>query len=372
MMRLAIVVDTLLVGGAQKLVVSFVEAQTTREVEATVVSLGTASSSVIVDALQAAGVRVLTYPSHSLFCLRRIRQLIRFFKIEKFDLIHSHLTYSNILGCLAGYFSKTPVIVSLHSIASYKSRFSSLLSRVEEIFVRNMALRIIAVGHAVADANRKRFAGRTIDVIPNGTPTFSPVSSESRREIRNEFSKNGTSIILISVGRFAVPKGYDDMIDAFYFLHKRDSKAMLIMVGTGSLFEHIKARISDLNLDNSVICLGERNDVPHLLVASDIYVSSSHREGLPVAILEAMMAGLPIISTAVGDVPYVVTEDVGYLVPPHNPKRLAETLFELINSPDKIRAMGKAARARAIQEYSIDVWATRVMSLYIDAIAANR
>lgn len=371
MMRLAIIIDTLLVGGAQKLVVSFIEAQATQEIETTVISLSTASSPIIVEVLRATGVRVITYPSRSLFDLSRLINLIRFFKNEKFDLIHTHLTYSNILGCLSGYFSKTPVIVSLHSVASDKRRFSSQLSRIEELFVRNIALRIVAVGYAVAAANKKRFTGRRIEIIPNGTPTFNLVSSEFRQEIRNEFSMHGSTIILISVGRFAVPKGYDDMVDAFRILHERNPHTMLILVGKGSLIDHINNKISDLHLDDSVICLGERSDVPNLLVASDIYVSSSHREGLPVAILEAMMAGLPIISTAVGDIPHIVTEDVGFLVPPHNPERLADTIFELINSPDKIRAMGKAARARAIKEYSIDVWVTRMISLYKTTIMAT-
>jgi glycosyltransferase involved in cell wall biosynthesis len=372
MIRLAIIVDTLLVGGAQKLVASFVEAQTVQDVEVTVISLSTASSSVIVDALQAAGIQILIFPSRSLFGIWRMTQLIRFFKSEKFDLIHTHLTYSSILGCLASFFSKTPVIVTLHSIASDTSRFSFQLNLVEEVVVRSLASRITAVGFAVADANRNRFAGRIIEIIPNGTPVFNCIPSDLRRKIRSGFSENGTSTFLISVGRFTQAKGYDDLIDAFCILHERDPKTVLLMVGSGSLFEQIKAKISAMHLNGSVKCLGERNDIPQLLMSSDIYVSSSHREGLPVAILEAMMAGLPIISTTVGDIPHVVTKDIGYLVPPHHPERLAEALFKLINSPDKILAMGKAARNRAIQEYSVDVWATRMMSLYTDAIAANR
>jgi glycosyltransferase involved in cell wall biosynthesis len=127
-----------------------------------------------------------------------------------------------------------------------------------------------------------------------------------------------------------------------------------------------------MQLDDAIRCLGVRSDVPQLLAASDIFVSSSHWEGLPVAILEAMMAGLPIVATAVGDVPKVITPEAGIIVSPHQPDCLAEALDNLINAPEKARAMGNAARARAIQEYSLDTWMKRHIVVYEAALGAAR
>jgi glycosyltransferase involved in cell wall biosynthesis len=108
------------------------------------------------------------------------------------------------------------------------------------------------------------------------------------------------------------------------------------------------------------------------LAASDIYASSSHWEGLPVAVLEAMMAGLPIVSTSVGDIPRVVTSDTGILVPPHEPVCLAEALSELVRAPEKAHAMGTAARRRAMQEYSLDTWIKRLTSLYEETLSFSK
>ena len=124
-----------------------------------------------------------------------------------------------------------------------------------------------------------------------------------------------------------------------------------------------------MQLDHSICCLGVRSDVPQLLAASDIFVSSSHWEGLPVAILEAMMAGLPIVATAVGDIPKVVTPEAGIIVPPQQPDCLAEALNDLISRPDKARAMGAAASTRATQEYSLDTWMKRHVAVYEEALS---
>jgi glycosyltransferase involved in cell wall biosynthesis len=162
------------------------------------------------------------------------------------------------------------------------------------------------------------------------------------------------------------------MIDAFARVHRQDPRAFLVIAGAGNLFEKIKNKISELYLESAVNCLGARSDVAELLAASDIYASSSHWEGLPVAVLEAMMAGLPIVSTSVGDIPRVVTSDTGILVPPHEPVCLAEALSELVRAPEKAHAMGTAARRRAMQEYSLDTWIKRLTSLYEETLSFSK
>jgi glycosyltransferase involved in cell wall biosynthesis len=120
------------------------------------------------------------------------------------------------------------------------------------------------------------------------------------------------------------------------------------------------------------VLAGERNDVPQLLASSDVYASSSHREGLPLTVLEAMMAGLPVVATSVGDVPNVVTNETGVVVPPHHPEELAAALEELLKNPEKRQAMGKAAQQRALREYSVDAWMKKHVALYQDMLASSK
>ena len=371
-MRIAIVIDGLKMGGAQKLVATFASAAPTQQIKPTVVSLHKDFEASILDSIQASGVTTAIFPSRSLLDLGRLRRLIRFFRQEKFDLIHTHLTYANILGCIAGYFAKIPVVATLHSTGHDLRQFPFHVTFLEKICLRFLARRIIAVGYSIAEAHQDRLKGRIIDVIPNGVPVSTPLAPEMRQRIRREIFGDGPRLLIVSVGRFVQAKGYEDMLEAFVILRRNYPRTVLVLVGTGQLFDQIKNKISILGIEDSVNCLGQRNDIEQLLSASDIYISSSHREGLPLAVLEAMMAGLPIIGTAVGDVPRIVPADVGLIVPPHEPARLAEALGQLINSPEKMLTMGKAARSRALKEHSLIVWMERLAALYRETLDSSK
>ena len=125
----------------------------------------------------------------------------------------------------------------------------------------------------------------------------------------------------------------------------------------------------ELKLDDRVIFLGFRSDVDRLLEASDIYISSSYWEGLPLATLEAMAAGLPVITTSVGDAPKIVNSEVGIVVPPHQPALLAQALLTLFEKPNEAKAMGMAARGEITREFSADSWMDKLLNLYQELIS---
>lgn len=370
-MRVALIIDSLRIGGAQKLVTGFVSAVSRQAVEPTVISLQGDPVDSNLDVIRSAGVDVEFFAARSLLDAGRLIRLIRFLRAEKFDLIHAHLSYANILGCLAGYFAGIPVITTLHSTSHDPKQKRRLITRLEDVILRTIARRIIAVGHNVAAIYQPRLGSRTIDIIPNGVPPAIELSPSARRELRREIAGDETCVVIISVGRIVLAKGYEDLIEAFAIVHRQDPRTILVIAGTGSLFEKIKSKISEMHLEGAVNCLGARSDIPQLLAASDIYASSSHWEGLPVAVLEAMMAGLPIVATSVGEIPRVVTPQTGLLVPPHKPACLAEALRELVSAPDKTRAMGAAARTRAMQEYSLDTWIKKLTSLYEETLSVS-
>ncbi len=371
-MRVAIMIDTLSIGGAQKLITSFVSAVSKQTIQPTIVSLQDHAATVNLELLHSADVDVKIFPSRSLLNLGRLLRLVHFLRAEKFDLIHTHLSYANILGCLAGYYAGIPVIATLHSTGHDSYRKSGLLIRLEGLILHYFARRIVAVGHLVAAAYRQRLGSRPIDVIPNGVPRPPQLSPQERQQLRREFTGDEDRVIIISVGRLVRAKGYEDLIEAFAILHRKDPRPVLVIAGGGRLFDTIKKQLVEMNLEDSIYCLGERNDIPQLLGASDIYAISSHREGLPVALLEAMMAGLPIVATSVGDIPQVVTSQIGRLVPPRRADCLAEALSDLVSAPERMSAMGQAARLRAMQEYSLESWIKKLTSLYEDTLGSSR
>lgn len=370
MIRLAIVIDSLKIGGAQRLVAAFASNASAYGIEPVIINLKDGSPSLILDTIQAAGVKVITVSSHSLFNRKRLRWLVHFLKAEKIDVVQTHLMYANILGSLAARSAKLPVVCTLHSTHVKRGWRAGLLKRLENYCLRKYARRILAVGDVVASAHEGQHGDRVVDVIPNGIPEPVDVPATERKRLRREFGINGDPLV-ITVGRFSASKGYEDMIEAFKLLQEKDLKSKLVMVGSGSTQHAVRTQIEKLNLQHSVVLTGERHDIPQLLASSDVFASSSHREGLPLSVLEAMMAGLPIVATAVGDIPNVVTKETGVIVPPHQPEKLAAALEELLRDPAKREEMGKAARDRAMQEYSVDVWMKRHVQLYNEMLAVR-
>lgn len=368
MIRLVILIDSLKTGGAQRLISSFVSRATDYGIFPVVISLDEDPSPAIYDAIQSSGTKLIAMPAPSLFSIHRLKQLVDFLRKEKIDVLHTHLLYANILGSVAGYLAKVPVVCTLHS-THIEPRWRRQ-KRVEDFCLRHFATRIIAVGNIVATAYHGRYRGRHLDVIPNGIPEPEAIPSQTLSRVRDELGVDGHQIV-ITVGRLERVKGYGDMIEAFKLLQQKDSNSVLVMVGSGSQQSSLQSQIEALDLKHSVILAGERQDIPQLLASSDVFASSSHREGLPLSVLEAMMAGLPIVATSVGDIPNVVTKETGVVVPPHQPEMLAEALNDLLKDPSKRREMGKAAKDRAMREYSLDVWMRRQVQLYKDVVGST-
>ncbi len=371
MMRVAIVIDSLKVGGAQMLVSAFASNAAEHGLSPVIITLRENAAPFILETIRSAGIKVIYLGAPSLFNIWRFQRLVKVLKQEKVDLVQTHLVYANILGCLAAREVGIPAIATLHTIALQGNLKTRILKIIESLVLRACATRILAVGQMVADANTGKFGHRKMDVIPNGIPKpkFPPVQERDR--LRKEITGDGAGTIVITVGRFTSAKGYEDMIQAFHLLRQRASQPKLVMVGSGSTVNTIKSQIEDLDLDQTVIMTGEREDVPQLLASSDVFASSSHREGLPLAVLEAMMAGLPVVATSVGDIPNVVTKETGVVVPPHHPEMLADALEDLLKNPKKREAMGQAAYRRAMDEYSVDAWMKKHLALYRDILSSN-
>lgn len=371
MIRVAVVIDSLKVGGAQRLIAAYASSAASHGLAPVIVTLREDGAPFLLETIRQAGIRVVPMPAPSLFSVQRLRQLADLFMEEQVDLVQTHLIYSNIIGTLAAHRAGVPVIATLHSTSVRGDWKSKILKRMENYCLREYATRILAVGNVVAEFNKENYGQRRIDVIPNGIPRPQIPADQERERLRKEITGDHSGSLIITVGRFSRAKGYEDMIEAFHLLSQRASKPKLLMVGAGGNIDTIRAQIDDLKLNQSVILAGEREDVHHLLASSDVYASSSHREGLSLAVLEAMMVGLPVVATSVGDIPNVVTAETGVVVPPHRPELLAAALDDLLQNPEKRQAMGQAAHRRAMNEYSVDAWMKRHLDLYREVIVSR-
>ena len=176
-----------------------------------------------------------------------------------------------------------------------------------------------------------------------------------------------------NIARLAPEKGHIFCLEAFKMVVNRFPKAKLIIVGDGILRPDIEAKIKELNLDENVIMSGYREDIPEILASLDISLHTSIWEGMPIAIIEAMLSAKPIIATRVGGIPELIEDGVsGLLVPALQAGALSASMERLINDKTLAANMGEVARARAKERFNSDVMMGSITNLYDSFINFKR
>jgi glycosyltransferase involved in cell wall biosynthesis len=373
-LRIAHIVDGLGIGGAEQLLSLASRALEPHGAELVVVSLRVPEEGPVIDSLRERGVEIVSVPSHrkrSLADQERRRRLRAMLESRNVDVVQTHLLYSNAIGTLAAYHAGLPSIATLHQSARGLRRFEIARELVESAIVRRHATRIVAVGSAVADANRRRFRHVAIDVVPNPVSPPSPVAPEARTALRHSLLGDMPGPLMLAVGRLEAVKGFDDLLTALRAVITHHPGAVLAIAGDGSLHASLELQARRLGLEKHVRLLGRRSDVGALLTVADLFVMSSRSEGLPFALLEAMTAGVPVVATRVGDVPHALGS-AGLLVPPGDPTALAAALTQALTSSDWRVEQSAILQQRASSGYSEERWADEMMRVYRAAIATRR
>jgi L-malate glycosyltransferase len=360
-MKIAQLIDSLSVGGAERMQVTYVETALARGIVPTVIALGRHSNSHLPKEIEKAGARLVEITGKNMVDPARFFRLVSFLRRERFDVLHAHLTHAIFLGCWAGLLTGTRVVATLHNVNPDEHPTLEALSLVLG------ARKIIAVGNEVERAYRRRLPGRKIDVVYNPVAAGVHVDDAEKYALRRELTCDETHPILLCVGRLEPQKGMADLLEAMALLHPKYPRAMLLIAGHGSLETELKNKIEALGLQNCVRMLGVRGDVLRLLAASDVFVNSSHWEGMPISVLEAMAASLPIVATRVGDVPNIVTPQTGLLVEPHSPHSLADAIQTLLDDAPLRRTLGAGGLALVHARHTPDKWLDSLHEIYSSA-----
>jgi len=176
---------------------------------------------------------------------------------------------------------------------------------------------------------------------------WAPDREKARVSLRSEWGAGKDDVVLCTVANFRPNKSYPNLLNAARLVIDRTESALFVAVGQGPLKSQVHELHQRLDLGDRFRLLGYRRDVPDILAACDAFVLASEHEGFPIAVMEALSAGLPVVATAVGGVPdAVVPGREGLLVPPHDPEALAEAILELVNDPPRRRGMALAASRR--------------------------
>ncbi len=207
---------------------------------------------------------------------------------------------------------------------------------------------------------------RTIRLIRNGID-LRPFD-KANPVLREDPTWGGTLIVGL-VGRLSIEKGIDIFLRAAARVLLAFPSARFVVVGEGSDKEKLEKLVEELNIGRNVSMLGRRNDMPSVYASLDVMVSSSRQEGLPMAILEGMASGLPLVATAVGEVPTVVVSgETGVLVPAEDVEALAQGIVSLLRDPAMRARFGAAAKRRVELEYSATRMTEDYLRVYTEAI----
>jgi glycosyltransferase involved in cell wall biosynthesis len=297
--------------------------------------------------------------------LLRLASLVRRWRP---DVVHSHMVHANLMARVLRLVAPVPALVStIHNVYE-GGRMRMAAYRLTNRLVDHMTI--------VSQAAFDRFTGEKIvpaamlRVVPNGVDTtrFRGLPPGTRGAVRRSLGLED-QLVWLAVGRFEVAKDYPNMLRAFAALQKLEPLAVLVLVGRGSLQAETEALARELGAD--VRFAGVRSDVPEVMCAADAYVMSSAWEGMPMVLLEAAAAGLPIVATKVGGNHEVVLhEESGFLVPPSDHRVLAAAMLRLSRMPEpERRRMGERGREHIREHYDLARVAERWEGLYREVLA---
>jgi sugar transferase (PEP-CTERM/EpsH1 system associated) len=354
--RIVHVVHSLDLGGQERLIMNLSRELQARGHEPVVVSLTSGGEL----AKEFGDIQIEEVPRAPGVALDLVPRLTRLFHELHPDAVHTHNPSPMLYGAPAAAAAGVPRRVhTKHGINVYGTGAGLMAARA---VVRTLTA-LVAVSKETADVARRkeRVPARLLHVIPNGIPlaSFAP-DEKTRLEVRSELGIPVGAFVVGTVGRLAPEKDYPLLVRAMTPL--LGEEARLVIVGGGESRRDIERAAAPVS--RFVTMTGPRHDVPRLLTAFDVFSLTSRTEGLPLVVPEAMASGLPVVATAVGGLPSVVPRSVGRLAPYGDAAALTALFSELRGDEPLRREMGRAARALALEQFSIGRMTDAYEALY--------
>ncbi len=312
-----------------------------------------------VDALNRAGVEVAALRLGRRAYLEEKRRIGAYCRQLRPQILHSHGYRSDVLAGAAARRLGIPTVTTVHGFTGggWKNRFYEWAQG--RTFRRFDA--VVAVSRPLMQ--RLQTLGvplERIHLLPNAWAASGP--TVSRSAARELLGVPDGRYLLGWVGRLSKEKGCDVLLDALALL--ADIPFQLAVLGDGRERSELEARAANLGIGDRVRWHGTVADASRLFPAFDAFVLSSRTEGTPIVLFEAMAAGVPVVATAVGGVPDVVSSSEATLIPPEDPRALADALRAGYRDPSNAHAKAAAAHQRLAADFSVNPWLSRYETLY--------
>ena len=281
--------------------------------------------------------------------LRRLRSALR-----SAELVHTHLVHADVYGALAA--GDAALVSTKHNDDPFRS---GTFRHVERALTRRAA-RVIAITEALKRFNVERVGlpAEKLEVVHYGLDAPPAPWSEN-----TDLDLPDDARVLLAICRLVPQKGLDVAVRALARVREEEPRAVLVVLGEGPERERLAGE--------GVHLPGRVGDVAAWLARAELLVHPARWEGFGLALLEAMLAGKPVVATRVSSIPEIVVDgETGLLVPPEDPEALAAAILRLLRDQDEARRLGEAGLARARSEFSVERMAQRTLAVYERALSA--
>jgi len=309
--------------------------------------------------LRRLGVHVAVVDETQTSSLGIVIALVRFLKQQRIELVHTHRYKDTVLGVIAARIAGVPHAVrTMHGLREPMTGWAHLkfgvYEALEKAALHCCADRIITVSkHMTGILRDSGYPAARMSHIHNGIDVGSVRATRRREDVRHELGVDPDTYLIGTVGRLSPVKGHASFLRAARLVLHKQSRARFLIVGDGPLSAELHAMAVDLRIDGACHFAGHRTDVRDLLAAMDVFVLPSLSEGIPMALLEAMALGIPVVANAVGGVPEVVSNRVnGLLVHSGDERALANACAALTRDPALAERLSASGRRTVDEVFS--------------------
>jgi len=302
--------------------------------------------------------------------LTALAQLVRLIRRERPAVVHTHTSKAGFVGRLAAVIARAPAVIHQphgHIFYGYYGpRRTAVFTALERRAAR-WTDRIITLTDRGAAEHLAHGIGRAEQyvTVPSGVPTAElRAAAPARGEARARLGLDIDAFVIVGLGRLVPIKGFDLLVRALAIVVSQVPSARVLLVGEGPERAQLETIAASLGVARRLRLTGETTDVAPYLAAADVGVVPSRNEGMGRVIVEAMALGRPVVATAVGGIPDVVTDgECGRLVEPEDVDALAAALIDLGRDPALRRKLGEAAVQRA-EAFSVEVARQKLLAVY--------
>ncbi len=359
---IAIQVDSLLAGGAERVAVEVACALDRTRFTPNV--LVTRSTGPLAALLDEGGVRTVILDRHRGFSPGKLARAVRV--VRSCELLHVHKLEGGAWGSLIARAAHRPMIAHEHIWFGEPSRTRAFLYR---FIIGPTATWIVGVSDVVSRSVIADGApAAKVRTIPNGVRLGVAISREAARA---ELGLPLDAKVVGIIARLRPQKRHEALLEATAMLAARGRDFITCIVGDGLLRPGLEAQAKMLGIGDRVVFAGERPEAARLAAAFDVSVICSSTEGLPLAALEAMASGVPLVATAVSALPELLEGGAGVLVPPADDAALADAIDALLTDAPRARAFADVALARVRERYTFEGMVAAIETLYDDVLGQS-